>query len=56
MAMPDRLNHVTMTLWHGPVGLPWDSRVQLVEEMGSMGGTAQVVRAFNAVGACAPVR
>ena len=32
------------------------SRVQLVDEMSSIDGTEQVVRAFNAVGASAPVR
>ena len=54
--MPTRLDQVTITLWRGPVELPWDSREQLVEEMTSLEGTEQVVRAFNAVGASAPVR
>lgn len=54
--MPERLDRVTITLWLGPVELPWDSREQLVEEMSSLEGTEQVVRAFNAVGASAPVR
>jgi hypothetical protein len=54
--MPARLDQVTITLWQGPVELPWDSRVQLVEEMSSIEGTEQAVRAFNAVGASAPVR
>ena len=54
--MPDRPNHVTVTLWHGPVELPWDSRAQLVDEMSSIDGTERAVRAFNAVGASAPVR
>ena len=54
--MPVRLDHVTITLWRGAVEIPWDSRVQLVEEMSSIDGAEQVVRAFNAVGASAPVR
>ena len=41
--MPVRLDRVTITLWRGPVELPWDSRVQLVEEMSSFEGTEQVV-------------
>ena len=56
MPAPDRPNRVTITLWRGPVVIPWDSRVQLVEEMSTIEGTEQVVRAFNAVGAAAPVR
>jgi hypothetical protein len=54
--MPVRLDRVTITLWRGPVELAWDSRVQLVEEMSSFEGAEEVVRAFNAVGASAPVR
>ena len=54
--MPTRLDHVTITLWRGAVEIPWDSRVQLIDEMSSIDGTEQVVRAFNAVGASAPVR
>ena len=54
--MPTRLDHVTITLWRGPVEIPWDSRVQLVDEMSSIDGAEHVVRAFNAVGASAPVR
>lgn len=54
--MPARLDRVTITLWRGPVELPWDSRIRLVDEMSSVDGTEQIVRAFNAVGASAPVR
>ena len=54
--MPARLDRVTITLWSGPVYLRWDSRIQLVDEMSSVDGTEHVVRAFNAVGASAPVR
>ena len=43
-------------MWRGPVELPWDSRIRLVDEMSSVDGTEQIVRAFNAVGASAPVR
>ena len=54
--MLTRFDRVTITLWLGPVEIPWDSREQLVEEMSSLEGTEQVVRAFDAVGASAPVR
>ena len=54
--MPAGLDRVTITLWKGPVELPWGSRVRLVEEMSSVSGTEEVVRAFDAVGASAPVR
>ena len=54
--MPTRLDCVTITLRGDAIELPWDSREQLIEEMASLEGTEQVVRAFIAVGASAPVR
>ena len=56
MPIPTRLDRVTITLWRGPIELAWYSREQLIEELTSLEGTEHVVRAFNAVGASAPVR
>src|SRR4051794_24763614 len=53
--MPDRLNQVTIRLQHGSVELPWGSRERLLDEINSLEGTEQVVSAFTAVGASAPV-
>ena len=54
--MPARLDRVTITLWRGPVELPWDSRTQLIDEMSHLDSAADAIRAFNGAGASAPVR
>ncbi len=54
--MPERLDRVTLDLWQGTVEFPWSSREELLDELGHLPGAANVVRAFNAVGASAPVR
>ena len=54
--MPARLDRVTITLWRGPVELPWDSRVQLIDEMSHLVEAQEAIRAFDGAGASAPVR
>ena len=51
-----RLDQITITLWQGVIEIPWTSREELLDEIGHLPGAETVVRAFNAVGASAPVR
>ena len=54
--MPARLDRVTITLWRGPVEIPWGSRAQLIDEMSDLHSADDAIRAFNGAGASAPVR
>jgi hypothetical protein len=53
--MPERLDRVIVKYSRGEVILPWSSRDALLEEVRQLDSAAGVRRAFEAVGASAPV-
>jgi hypothetical protein len=56
MPVPLRLGFVTISLWRGPVELPWSTCVELLDEIGRLDDAHHVVQVFDAAGASAPVR
>jgi hypothetical protein len=50
------LNSITVAYAHGTVRLPWASRDELLARIRHLEAGASTVRAFEAVGASAPVR
>jgi|SRR3954465_10758832 len=54
--MPQRLDRVSLDLWHGTFEFAWSSREELLEEIGNLPEAEAAVRSFTAVGAVAPVR
>jgi len=55
-AMPERLNRVTIALPKETVEIPWDSRDALLREIRYLSSAAELIAAFEAVGASQPVR
>lgn len=53
--MPERLDRVQITTSSGTLEIPWETRDQILEQLGKRRDALPIIRAFEAVGATRPV-